>query len=182
LLGDCAQNDREKQSEKRLAGSLTQSTEFGDGSGESGVILVAKKGASYWKALGMIKQACMLVLIGKASDAVQMLVSGINAYRSTGSTLWAPSFLSYLARAYVVVGQFDDAWRCISEALAAVETTKEKWCEADIHRTAGEIALMTPEPDAAKAQRWSARRRTLPPASRRWPSREPSSSLRPHGA
>jgi predicted ATPase len=25
-------------------------------------------------------------------------------------------------------------------------------CEADIHRTAGEIALMSPEPDAAKAQ------------------------------
>ncbi len=34
----------------------------------------------------------------------------------------------------------------------AVETTKEKWCEAEIHRTAGEIALMSPERDAAKAQ------------------------------
>ncbi len=33
-----------------------------------------------------------------------------------------------------------------------VETTKEKWGEAEIHRTAGEIALMSPEPDAAKAQ------------------------------
>src|SRR5260370_40807446 len=36
--------------------------------------------------------------------------------------------------------------------MTAVETTKEKWCEADIHRTAGEIALMLPEPDAAKAE------------------------------
>src|SRR5260370_7409785 len=36
--------------------------------------------------------------------------------------------------------------------MTAVETTKEKWCEADIHRTAGEIALMSPEPDAAKVQ------------------------------
>jgi predicted ATPase len=33
-----------------------------------------------------------------------------------------------------------------------METTKEKWCEADIHRIAGEIALMSSEPDAAKAQ------------------------------
>jgi predicted ATPase len=36
--------------------------------------------------------------------------------------------------------------------MTAVETTKEKWCEADVHRVAGEIALMSPEPDAAKAQ------------------------------
>ncbi len=33
-----------------------------------------------------------------------------------------------------------------------VETTKEKWGEAEIHRTAGEIELMSPQQDAAKAQ------------------------------
>ena len=49
-------------------------------------------------------------------------------------------------------GQFDDAWRCIDEAMMAVETTKERWFEAEIHRIAGEIALMSPEPDAAKAE------------------------------
>ena len=36
--------------------------------------------------------------------------------------------------------------------MTAVETTKERWCEADIHRIAGEIALMSPQPDAAKAE------------------------------
>jgi predicted ATPase len=34
--------------------------------------------------------------------------------------------------------------------MTAIETTKERWCEADIHRMAGEIALMSPEPDAVK--------------------------------
>jgi predicted ATPase len=33
-----------------------------------------------------------------------------------------------------------------------METTKEKWCEAEVYRRAGEIALKSPEPDAAKAQ------------------------------
>ena len=28
-----------------------------------------------------------------------------------------------------------------SEAIIAVQTTKESWCEIDIHRIAGEIAL-----------------------------------------
>ena len=63
-----------------------------------------------------------------------------------------PFYLSYLARAHAELGQFDDAWRCIGEAMTAVETTKERWCEADVHRMAGEIELMSPEPDAAKAQ------------------------------
>jgi hypothetical protein len=36
--------------------------------------------------------------------------------------------------------------------MRAVETTKEKWCDAEVHRMAGEIALKFPEPDATKAQ------------------------------
>ena len=36
--------------------------------------------------------------------------------------------------------------------MTAVETTKEKWCEVEIHRTRGEITLMSPEPDVAKAE------------------------------
>jgi predicted ATPase len=57
-----------------------------------------------------------------------------------------------LARAYADIGQFDDAWRCIAEATKTVQTTKEKWCEAEVHRTAGEIALKSPHPDLPKAE------------------------------
>src|SRR5271169_152219 len=55
-------------------------------------------------------------------------------------------------RAYADVGQFDDAWRCIEEAIMAVETTGERWFEAEVNRIAGEIELKSPEPDAAKAE------------------------------
>jgi predicted ATPase len=48
--------------------------------------------------------------------------------------------------------QFEDAWRCIDEAIITVEKTKERWWEAEVNRVTGEIALMTPEPDTAKAQ------------------------------
>jgi predicted ATPase len=33
-----------------------------------------------------------------------------------------------------------------------VETTRETWCEAEISRIAGEIALKSSQPDTAKAQ------------------------------
>jgi predicted ATPase len=66
--------------------------------------------------------------------------------------MWMPLWLSYLARAHAELGRFDDAWHRIGEALTAVETTKERWYEAEINRIAGEIALLLPEPNAAKAE------------------------------
>ena len=66
--------------------------------------------------------------------------------------MYEPMWLSYLATAYAVLGRFDEAWHYIGEAIAAVAITKEAIVEADINRIAGEIALMSPEPDAAKAE------------------------------
>jgi hypothetical protein len=70
--------------------------------------------------------------------------SGTATWRSTGSTLWLPLYLSYLSRAYTELHKFDDAWRTVGEAMTAIETTKETWCEAELHRVAGEIALKSP--------------------------------------
>jgi predicted ATPase len=119
---------------------------------DEAVALADEKSALVWKAFGMINQGWLLALTGKASNAVRMITSGIAAWRLTGSTLWIPFFLSHLARAYAELGQFEEAWRSIGEATAMMENTKETWCEAEVHRTAGEIALKSPQPDAAKAE------------------------------
>jgi class 3 adenylate cyclase/predicted ATPase len=116
------------------------------------VALAEEKSSLFWKTLGMLTQRCALALTGETTDSAHMIASGIKAFRSTGGTLWAPSWVSYLARAYADIGQFDDAWRCIAEATKTTQTTKEKWCEAEVHRTAGEIALKSPHPDLAKAE------------------------------
>jgi predicted ATPase len=116
------------------------------------VALAAEKGSSLWKACGMMMRGLLMAVTGKAPNAVQMITSGMTAWRSAGSTLWTALDLSYLAKAYAVTGQFDDAWRCVGEAMMVMENTKETWCEAEIHRMAGEIALLSGEPDAAKAQ------------------------------
>jgi predicted ATPase len=108
--------------------------------------------ALFWGAWGMLQRGCILALTGKALEAVQTITSGITALRSAGTTLWMPLYLSHLTRAKAEIGQFDDAWRCIGEAMTAVETAKETWYEAEVTRIAGEIALLSPEPDVAKAE------------------------------
>jgi len=114
--------------------------------------LANEKGAALWKAFGMLSQGCVLALTGKSSDAVQTITTGLAEYRATGSTFWTPLFLSYLAKAYAELRQLDDAWRNINEVITAVQATKETLCETEVHRVAGEIALLSPERDVAKAE------------------------------
>jgi predicted ATPase len=116
------------------------------------LVVAEEKNARYWKAVGMVLQGNLLAVTDGASDAIQKITTGLSAFRSTGATLYVPSWLSSLARAFAGVGKLDDAWRCISEAMTAIEAARQRWCEAEVHRTAGEIALLSPELDATKAE------------------------------
>jgi predicted ATPase len=57
-----------------------------------------------------------------------------------------------LAIAYAELGQLDDARHCIEDAIEKGESSKEKWCEAEVHRIAGEIELKARVPDPEKAE------------------------------
>jgi predicted ATPase len=52
--------------------------------------------------------------------------------------------------AHASLGQFDDAWRYLDEALTAA--TREAWWQAEVNRVAGEITVLSPSPETAKAQ------------------------------
>jgi class 3 adenylate cyclase/tetratricopeptide (TPR) repeat protein len=97
-----------------------------------------EKGTLYWKAEGMLVRGCLFARTGKASDAIQTITAWIAIFWSTGATWLTPAYLSFLASAYAEVGHFDDAWRCIADALTAIEATKERWFEAEVNRMAGE--------------------------------------------
>jgi class 3 adenylate cyclase/predicted ATPase len=131
-----------------LCGNYAATSAFADAL----VALADEKSAPLRKAEGIFHQGCALVLAGRAADAVQTITAGVKAWRSTGATCWTPLHMCFLAHAHARLGQFDDARRCIGEAMAASKTSKESWCDADIHRLAGDIVLLSGEPDAAKAE------------------------------
>jgi predicted ATPase len=119
---------------------------------DEAVALTDEKGAAHWNAEAKVLQGCVFALTGEASNAVQMINSGLSAYRLTGTTLRMPEYLSNLARAYADIGYFDDASRCIVEAMTAVEKVKETWYEAEVNRIAGAVALQSSKRDIAKAE------------------------------
>ena len=106
------------------------------------------------KALGTAWRGRLLALTGKAADAVQAITSGMTSLRSIGASLSEPWNLWHLAVAYAELGQADDARRCIDDAIDKVERSKERWCEAEVHRIAGEIALKSLAPDAEQAEKY----------------------------
>jgi class 3 adenylate cyclase/predicted ATPase len=114
--------------------------------------LADEKSAMFWKVGTMLLIGCVSVLRGKAADGVQTIGSGLQAWRSTGASLWMPIYLAHLIRAYTDLGRFDEAWRCFEEATTLMQQTKEKWCEAEIYRIAAELAIRSPDSDVSKAE------------------------------
>jgi predicted ATPase len=114
--------------------------------------LADEKGSLITRAIATLVQAEIFALNDDATAALQSNIDGLNAFRLTKQTVFIPIYLSWLARTYAKLGKFDDAWGCIGEAVTAIETRKETWCEAEVNRVAGEIELRSPAGDLLKAQ------------------------------
>ena len=104
------------------------------------------------KGFGMSERACIQLVTGDTSAAVNQLKLGTTTLCSTGATLFVPWLQSNLARAYGDLGELDDARRCIDEATTTMRTSNQRWCEAETNRIAGDIVLLSPKRDTARAE------------------------------
>jgi predicted ATPase len=128
---------------------------------EALALAIDKGAAGTWRVYGTMQRGVLLSATGKFPEAINLLTSQIAAYRTTGGLLYLPLYISHLARAYSEIGNLNEAWSCINEAINLASASKERWCEAEIHRIAGEIALKSPERDEAKAEDYFARALTI---------------------
>jgi predicted ATPase len=116
------------------------------------IALADRTGSLFWRRAAATRQGVLFAMTGKAVHAVEMITSAVAEHRSGGVKLSMPSALSMLARAHAEMGQHEKAWHSIGEAITAVETHKERIWEAEVHRIAGDITLMSPERDEVKAE------------------------------
>ena len=118
------------------------------------LVLAEEKHAPFFAALGTMQRGVVLAVTGDAEAAVPMINTGISQYRSTNSTWLTPWYLTRLAEAQAKLGHHDEAWQRISEAFEEMEKGGEVQHQAEINRVAGEIALLSPEIDVARAERY----------------------------
>jgi TOMM system kinase/cyclase fusion protein len=97
-------------------------------------------------ALGPIMRGWALAMQGQGAEGLTQLRQGLDAYRATGAEVQRPHFLSMLAEVHRSLGQPEAGLAALSEALALVETTGERYYEAELHRLTGELLLQHAAP------------------------------------
>jgi class 3 adenylate cyclase/predicted ATPase len=107
--------------------------------------LSEKYGLPVLKAFGELLHGCIFAATDQSDQAIPLIASGISAMAATHMTLYAPLGYTWLARTLAACGRLADARDALSKALDAVSKTNERWDEAEIHRTAGEIAVSFPD-------------------------------------
>jgi adenylate cyclase len=76
-----------------------------------------------------------------AGPGIEQMRRGLEDYRATGATLWAPCYLTPLAQLYVRAGDVAQGLEIQADALAAVRWTGGSWFEAEAYRQKGELLL-----------------------------------------
>ena len=91
-------------------------------------------GATLLQGWGMIEE-------GQAEAGVVLMQQGVAAYQRVGSALNQPYVLALLAEVYAKIGHREAGRQMIAEAFARMDTSGERWYEAELYRLRGELLL-----------------------------------------
>lgn len=93
----------------------------------------------YWQALGDFLCGWCATREGRAGDAIRLLQEGLRIWAQTGSRIFRPICLAFLAEAFAADDKPDLAHRMFEEALRTVDESGERWAEPEIHRLFGDF-------------------------------------------
>ena len=100
--------------------------------------------------VGHIMHGWCMGAVGQAEEGIPLLVQGIAIRRAAGTNLLLPFFLTTLAEVYGMAARPKEGLDCLAEAAAVVETTRDRWAEAEMHRMRGTLLLSMHDQAAAE--------------------------------
>jgi predicted ATPase len=98
-------------------------------------------GFPLWFAFGNIIRGWCLGTLGQVAEAIPLSLQGLIDARATGCNLVMPFFLTTLAELYGMADQPEEGLNRLAEATKLIETTQERWAEAEMHRVRGTLLL-----------------------------------------
>jgi predicted ATPase len=96
-------------------------------------------GYPWWLGVGMWHRGWSLTALGQAQEGMALLAQGLSIARATGGTLGFPFALVEFAKAHAQLGRRDDSLSYLAEAAHLIETTGERYAEAELHRLRGDL-------------------------------------------
>jgi class 3 adenylate cyclase/tetratricopeptide (TPR) repeat protein len=91
-----------------------------------------------------------LTALGQGQEGLSLITQGMAGIRATGAVTGVPSLLMMFAGAYATFGKPVDGLNCLAEAAQIIETTDERYSEAELHRLRGDLLNTTGDPSAAE--------------------------------
>jgi predicted ATPase len=108
---------------------------------EALIALSSEQGFEHWLAGGTIFRGWVLTEQGQAEAGIAQICQGMAGERATGAEFQRPYHLALLAEAYGTVGQVEEGFTALTEALATVDKTGERVYEAELYRLKGMLTL-----------------------------------------
>jgi predicted ATPase len=113
-------------------------------------VISSEQGFPMFVGVGDIMRGWCLSLSGEAKTGISLLEDGLKKYAATGTKLVIPFYLTVLAEAYGAAAQPEEGLNRLGDATKLMETTQERWAEAELHRVRGRLLLALGEPVAAE--------------------------------
>jgi class 3 adenylate cyclase/predicted ATPase len=112
---------------------------------EAAISLSTDREFEFWRAMAEIMRGWALTQQGMLENGIAHIRTGMSSFRSTGGEIMLPYFMYLLAEAYGRLGLAKEALLTLTEAQAAIDSSGERWWEAELQRLKGELILMQPD-------------------------------------
>jgi len=104
----------------------------------------------YYLSLGKLYSGYALAAGGEAAEGAARMRDGLANFRATDTRWMIPFFLMLLADVCAAAGRAHEGLDHLEEAAGTVERTNERWCEAEIIRSKGQLLLALADEDGAQ--------------------------------
>jgi len=108
---------------------------------EAATMLSREQGLPFWDGSATILLGWALAAQGQSEEGIGRLHQGLQTFRATGAEVQQPSWLALLAETRGWAGQSAQGLEAIAEAFAVIDTTGERYYEAELYRLKGELLL-----------------------------------------
>jgi predicted ATPase len=111
-----------------------------------------EQGFPFWLGMGLILQGWARATRPQPAEQIASMHEGMAIYRATGAALYLPYFLTLLAETSGEASQPDAGLRLLDEARTVIDSTQERFYEAEVQRLQGVLVLAQAADQHAQAE------------------------------
>jgi tetratricopeptide (TPR) repeat protein len=105
-------------------------------------------GFRWWLAAGLIRRGWAIGMLGDAEAGSNDVAAGLRLWHACGAEVGLPYWSALAAQIATKRGDMRSATELLDDAIVRMNTTDERWWEAEIYRLKGEVLLMQGESES----------------------------------